>query len=82
MSERDPAAGRWAALQVVRLLGVATALVGLLHQAGKFAPLAGIPAWFGYVLIGVGLVETFWIPALLARRWRSQPRFDDAQDTP
>lgn len=73
MTERDPAAARWAVIQVVRLVGVATVLVGVLHQAGRIAILEGIPAWFGYVLIAVGVVEVFYMPLLLARRWRTPP---------
>ena len=71
---RDPAIARWAILQVVRLLGVATILVGMLHQAGRIAVLEGIPGWFGYVLIAVGMVETFYMPLLLARQWKSPPQ--------
>lgn len=73
-SDRDPAFARWLVMQVVRLLGVATVLVGVLHQAGRVAFLEGIPAWFGYVLIAVGMVETFYLPLLLARQWKSPPR--------
>ncbi len=82
MNERDPAAGRWAVLQVVRLVGVAMVVIGLLHQAGRFPPLDGIPAELGYVLIGIGFVETFYMPLLLARQWKSPPpSFDDPRDS-
>jgi hypothetical protein len=67
----DPAAGRWASIQAVRAVGVATVLVGLLHNAGRIPLLAGIPAWFGLVLVGIGFLEVFLVTRLLARRWRS-----------
>ena len=68
---RDPAAARWLAIQLVRAMGVAFVLVGLLQTAGKFSPLAGVPQWFGYVLIGIGFIDVFVVTRLMARRWRS-----------
>jgi hypothetical protein len=50
---------------------VATVLIGLLHNAGRIEALAGIPAWFGMVLVGVGFFEVFFLTRLMARRWRS-----------
>ena len=73
MSGRDPAAGRFAAIQLVRVAGVATVLLGLLIEAGRLPLFAAVPRWFGYVLAVVGLVEVFLLPRLLARRWRSPP---------
>jgi len=73
MSEPDPAAARWLVLQIVRIVGVATVLIGLLHTAGRFAPFTGLPPEIGYVFIGVGMVEAFVLPILLARRWKSPP---------
>ena len=68
---RDPAAARWLAIQLVRAMGVAFVLVGLLQTAGKFSLLAGVPQWFGYVLVGIGFVDVFVVTRLMARRWRS-----------
>ena len=69
--EPDPAAARWAVIQVVRALGVATVLAGLLHTAGRIPVLAEVPRWFGYILVGIGFFEVFGLTRLLARRWRS-----------
>lgn len=76
MSERprDPAAGRWAAIQVVRAVGVATLLAGILQTAGRIPLLADIPRWFGYVLVAIGFAEVFVLTRLLAQRWRSGDR--------
>ena len=73
MTERqpDPAAARWAVIQVVRAMGVATVLAGLLHTAGRIPVLAEVPRWFGYVLVAIGFFEVFFVPRLLAQRWRS-----------
>ena len=38
--QRDPAAARWLAIQLVRAMGVAMVLVGLLHTAGRIPGLA------------------------------------------
>ena len=75
MTERqpDPAAARWAVIQIVRVVGVATLLAGVLHTAGRIPLLADVPRWFGYVLVGIGFVEVFLLPQLLAKRWRSSP---------
>ena len=78
MSGRDPAAARFAAIQLVRLGGVAMVLVGLLIEAGRIGALAGVPGWVGYGLAAIGLVEVFLLPRLLARRWRSS--LDVARD--
>ena len=74
MSDPDPAAARWATIQVVRAMGVAMVLAGLIHIAGRISALADVPRWFGYVLIGIGMIEAFVLPQLLARRWRSPDR--------
>lgn len=74
MTERDPAAARWAIIQVVRAVGVATVLSGLLHTAGRLPVLAEVPRWFGYILVGIGFFEVFVLTRLLAQRWRSPGR--------
>ena len=74
MSDPDPAAARWFAIQAVRAMGVAFVLVGLLQTAGKFPPFADLPRWLGYVLVGIGFVEVFYVTRLMAKRWRTPPR--------
>jgi len=69
----DPAAARFWTIQLVRLSGVAMVVVGLLIQARRIEALADVPALAGYVLIGVGLIDVFVAPTLLARRWRTPP---------
>ena len=71
--ERDPAAARFAVLQMVRLSGAVLALGGVLIVAGKAAWLPKLPEAVGYVLIAAGLIDFYVAPMLLARRWKSKP---------
>jgi uncharacterized protein YjeT (DUF2065 family) len=71
--ERDPAAARFAVLQMVRLSGAVLALFGVLIISGKVAWLPKLPEAAGYVLVAAGLVDFFVAPMLIARRWKSKP---------
>jgi len=68
---RDPAAARFAMLQVVRLWGAAMLLLGVLLLSGKVAWLPRLPDVVGYIVIAIGIAEFFVVPLFLARRWRS-----------
>lgn len=63
----DVARGRWMVINVVRLAGVAMVVVGLMAVQGVFE----FPAIAGYILLGVGLLDIFVMPMVLARKWRS-----------
>ncbi len=69
----DPAAARFAVLQLVRLSGALLALAGVLVISGKIGWLPKLPEAVGYVLVGAGLIDFFVLPPLLAKRWKSQP---------
>lgn len=69
----DPAAARFAVLQLVRLSGALLALAGVLIASGKISWLPSLPEPAGYALIGAGLIDFFAAPMLLARRWKSRP---------
>lgn len=71
--DRDPAAARFAVLQMVRLSGALLALGGVLILTGKVAWLPKLPEAAGYVLIAAGLIDFFVAPLFLARRWKSRP---------
>lgn len=68
----DPAAGRFFALQAVRLSGAVMVLLGVMIGTGR-APsfLGGAPQEVGFVLAVLGMVEFFYVPRLLARKWRT-----------
>ncbi len=70
-AERDPAAARFAVLQLVRLAGAAMLLLGVLLLSGKAAWLPRLPDAAGYILIAIGMIDFFVVPLVLARRWRS-----------
>lgn len=69
---RDPAMGRYFALQAVRASGAVLVLLGVLVQAGKGpGPLVELPPLVGIVLALAGLWDFFFLPRIVARRWRT-----------
>ncbi len=64
---QDPAAARFAIIQLVRWSGVVLSVVGLLAISGKW----DWPKPAGYVLFVAGLIDAFFAPTLLARHWKS-----------
>lgn len=69
MAERDPAAARFAVLQLARLASMGAALAGAAMLGGA---LGGSQA-LGTALFAGGASAFFGVPYLLARRWRSPP---------
>jgi hypothetical protein len=70
MSEDETAARqRFMVINAVRVSGVALALFGLAVIAGKF----DLGREIGAFLFIVGLFEALFMPAILARRWKSPP---------
>ena len=69
MTTPDPARGRFAALNLTRLIGAASVVAGMLIAKGSILP--DVPQWVGYVLIANGLVDFFVIPVIMVRRWRT-----------
>ncbi len=63
----DLAKGRFIALTIVRLLGVALALLGLAIIAGKI----GVPREVGYLFFVIGLLEALILPIILTRKWKT-----------
>ena len=69
----DRAKRRFFAMQAARIGGIGGVVVGLLIARQRIGWLEGVPPWVGYLLVGIGLVDAFVVPPLLARRWRSPP---------
>lgn len=67
--EKDPAQARYFAIQLVRLGGIALVIIGLLIAQGTL--FEGAPRWIGMIVAGIGIVDTFFLPIVLARKWRS-----------
>lgn len=66
----DPARNRFIAIQAMRWIGTAMALVGLLVINRRI----DLPIEAGYVLFVIGLLDALVMPTLLARRWKSPPQ--------
>ena len=68
-SKDEQARNRWAAIQAARAGGAIMAIVGLLIGEGVIPG----PGWLGYLVLAVGLAGVFFVPTMLARKWR-RPR--------
>ena len=73
---RTPAAdslarNRWMIIQIMRILGFGTVLVGILLVRGVLDLAGESDRIVGYVLIAGGLADGFLVPLMLARRWRT-----------
>jgi len=71
-TEEDLARKRFLAMNLVRLSGVVLILVGLLFALDKIAIAQPPRHLIGLMLIIFGMIDTFVVPGMLARRWRSQ----------
>lgn len=67
--EHDPAKGRWAMLQLIRLGGLLFILGGMV----VLSDVVSGPPVFGVGLLLIGLFEFFFLPVMIARRWKSPP---------
>ena len=63
----DTARSRWMIITMQRVLGAGMILLGMLVIEGAVA----MPRVAGYVFIGVGLIDVFLVPRILARKWRT-----------
>jgi hypothetical protein len=68
-SDEQRARGRFMALQMLRLSGIALIVFGVLVVAGKLS----LPAIAGYIMLAVGAVDALILPNVLARKWKSPP---------
>lgn len=59
------AKGRFMMINAMRIAGVAMIIAGL----AVFNDVLQLPDWAGYMLIVLGMIETFVTPTLLARMW-------------
>lgn len=61
---------RYFIISLTRVFGAAILVLGILIINGTVK----WPEIAGYVLIVIGLVDTFLIPQMLVRRWRTPPQ--------
>lgn len=64
---RDPAAARFFVIQIVRLTGIALAVLGLVVLGGRLE----WPKLAGVGLLVAGLFDAMAVPLILARKWKS-----------
>lgn len=65
---QDPAKARFLVINLVRLMGVAMVLIGVLAAEGQIK----LPGVAAYVLVVLGMIGIFLVPRMLARRWRTR----------
>jgi len=70
MTEPDPARGRFLALSLVRLGGVAIGFLGISILAKRWIEPAEV---VGGLLVAVAIVDVVVVPMVLVRRWRTPP---------
>jgi ABC-type polysaccharide/polyol phosphate export permease len=66
----DPALGRFALLQAVRLAGTLIVMIGAMAASGNVPWLARVPPWAAMAMAFVGLTLFFGAPRWLVRRWK------------
>lgn len=64
---KDPAIARFWMLQLMRLGGLLLVIAGIIIIAGKLPA----PRGLGYGLFLLGAFEFFYLPRMLAKRWKS-----------
>ena len=67
----DRERSRWMVLNMMRALGFALAIFGIVLTQGGVRLGTSIDEKLGYFLIVVGLIDGFVVPQVLARKWRS-----------
>ena len=71
--EQDAAArNRWAVIQVMRLLGFAMVLLGILMTQDAVDIAGELNREVGYAFVAIGLLDGFLMPIVLARKWSSR----------
>ena len=69
----DQARARWLVISLLRLAGFAIAVLGLLMSQGAVDIAGDVNRLLGYLFIGIGLLDGFVVPQILARKWRTPP---------
>ncbi|WP_066555687.1 hypothetical protein [Croceicoccus bisphenolivorans] len=71
MSQPDPAFARWAAIQSIRVAGIALFIYAVLAANGRAPWFEGVPTDWTWALALIGASDAFLVPVLLARMWSS-----------
>lgn len=68
-TSEETARKRWLLINAARIGGVAITVLGILIATGRIAG----PAWSGYLLLALGLLDVFVVPQVLIRKWKTPP---------
>lgn len=61
---------RFITLQLIRFSGLALVMLGIAISVGQI----DLPAEVGFVISVIGMLEFFFLPWLLAKRWNQESR--------
>ncbi|WP_305098149.1 hypothetical protein [Croceibacterium aestuarii] len=67
----DVARNRWMVMQAMRIMGFALVIVGLLLTRDVMNWAGDANHILGYALVLIGLADGFFVPIVLARKWRT-----------
>jgi hypothetical protein len=68
----DPLArNRWAVIQAMRVMGFALAILGIVMSQDAVNFAGEFNREVGYAFIAIGLIDGFFMPIVLARKWSS-----------
>ena len=67
------ARNRWMIIQLMRAMGFALAVLGILMTQNAVNIAGEVNRQVGYGFIVIGLLDGFFMPIVLARKWRSPP---------
>lgn len=78
MASRPPdqpdtvARNRWMVIQAMRVAGFALAILGILMTQDAVNLAGAVNREAGYGFIAIGLLDGFFMPTVLARKWSSR----------
>ena len=67
----EVARNRWMLIQLLRIGGVVFVVLGILMTQDVVVIAGDANRLVGYGFMAIGLLDTFLVPQLLARKWRS-----------
>ncbi len=70
----DVARNRWAVIQAMRVMGFAFAILGIVMSQDAVNIAGEYNREVGYGFIVIGLLDGFFMPIVLARKWSSRSR--------
>lgn len=66
----DPARSRFIAITALRFMGVGLVMLGI----AIFQGVVDLPPFVGMIIAVIGLLDIFFMPRFLARRWKTPPQ--------